>query len=109
MTPSGTELYNYRVSHLYTVGLNEGWDYLLFRTMVEISGDWQGMIFKDSQNSKILSKLSLKKKKSFPSRLEHGNSRKRIQPMHQEKGLRNHDFQKTEDSAQLKIFHRRSK
>lgn len=66
MTPSGTELYNYRVSHLYTVGLNEGWDYLLFRTMVEISGDWQGMIFKDSQNSKILSKLSLKKKKAFP-------------------------------------------
>lgn len=63
MTPSGTELYNYRVSHLYTVGLNEGWDYLLFRTMVEISGDWQGIIFKDSQNSKILSKLSLKKKK----------------------------------------------
>lgn len=74
---SGTELYNYRVSYLCTVGLNEGWDYLLFGKMVEVSGDWQGMIFKDSQNSKILNKLSLKKK-CFPSRPEHGNSRKRI-------------------------------
>ena len=37
--------------------------------MVEVSGDWQGMIFKDSQNSKILNKLSLKKK-CFPSKTE---------------------------------------
>lgn len=66
MTPSGTELYNYRVSHLCTVGLSKRWDYLLFGRMVEVSGDWQGMIFKDSQNSKILNKLSLKKN-AFPA------------------------------------------
>ena len=63
-----TELYNYRVSYLCTVGLNEGWDYLLFGKMVEVSGDWQGMIFKDSQNSKILNKLSLKKMLSQQTR-----------------------------------------
>ena len=30
------------------------------------------MIFKDSQKSKMLNKLSFKKKKCFPNRLEHG-------------------------------------
>lgn len=70
MTPSGSQELSCttRVSYLCTVGLSEGWDYLLFGKMVEVSGDWQGMIFKDSQNSKILNKLSLKKKKNaFPA------------------------------------------
>lgn len=69
----------------------------------------QGMIFKDSQKSKILNKLSFKKKNAFPADLNMGNSRKRIQHVHREKGLRNHDFQKTDDSAWLKIFCKRSK
>ena len=39
MTPSGTELSDYRASHLYAVWLNEGWDYFLLGRMVEVSGD----------------------------------------------------------------------